>query len=164
MVDVRKFFSRAQRPDDVSNWTAQHVWSWLVEQGFASVLNQEDWHRVSGFVLLGLSRDDLAAYVNVGLADSAKDTVIRQLFAALSTLNKKWEMFGAPFLSTTWARALFCVCVRWPRTLPLCVWESCVYYAVTGQQALLAAAGAGQASFGAAAEGASAVSLQSVWS
>jgi hypothetical protein len=108
MVDMGKFFSKTQRPVDVSKWTAQHVWSWLEEQGFASVLNQEDWRRVSGFVLLGLSRDDLAAaYVNVGLADSVKDTVIRQLFAALSTLNKKWEMFGAPFLSTTWARGLF---------------------------------------------------------
>jgi hypothetical protein len=39
------------------------------------------------------------------------------------------------------------------------VWESCVYYAERRQQAFPAAAGAGQASFGAAAEGASLVGV-----
>jgi hypothetical protein len=105
------FFSRTQRPDDVSKWTAQHVWSWLHEQQFPDDVFEEDaWADVDGEELLGLMEAALEHKVKQGVSANEKLKVVDRLFAKIRTLNKKWEMFGAPFLSTTWARALFFVC------------------------------------------------------
>jgi hypothetical protein len=101
MVDVRKFFSRAQRPDDVSNWTAQHVWSWLVEQEFALVLNQADWHRVSGFVLLGLNQTNVEVLVDDRRAggERQKKMLVATLSAAVAALQRDHGVFLAFIMS-----------------------------------------------------------------
>lgn len=52
------YFSDAQLPANVREWTSGHVWSWLQQQPFASELKQEDWRFVSGGTLQGYAQAD----------------------------------------------------------------------------------------------------------
>jgi hypothetical protein len=81
MVDMGKFFSRAQRPEDVSKWRAQHVWSWLQGQPFASVLRPVDWRYVNGTSLLGMNQDILPASVR------GNDALVTALLGAVNSLR-----------------------------------------------------------------------------
>jgi hypothetical protein len=101
MVDVRKFFSRAQRPDDVSKWTAQHVWSWLQERAFASMLSPDDWRLVDGDVLLGLNQTNVEVLVDDQQAggDRQKKMLVATLSAAVAALQRDHGVFLAFIMS-----------------------------------------------------------------
>jgi hypothetical protein len=81
----------------VSKWTAQQVWSWLVEQGFASELKQEDWRRVSGLVLMGLNQANVEVLVDDQRAggEHQKKILIAALSAAVSAVQRDHGVFLA---------------------------------------------------------------------